>query len=531
MGFREVTMLEVKEVLWRWLDGGSKKTIARHVGLARNTVRTYIEAAAAEGLAAGQGVVALTDEKLAAVLARLRTPGSRERGESWATCAARRSFIAAKLGEGLLLTKVHRLLARAGVDVPYMTLYRFAVAELDFGRAAPSVPVADGEPGKELQVDTGWMTLLPADDTGRRRRFRAWIFTAVHSRHRFVYPCFRETTEGAIEACEAAWQFFGGIFEVIIPDNTKVIVQVADPIKPVFALAFFEYAQARGFHIDPTRVQHPKDKPRVERAVQTVREDCFRGEKLLNLEDAHRRARHWCTNEYGMRRHSTTQRIPLEHFNAVEKAALTPVPSEPYDVPLWADPKVGPDQLAVVAKAFYSLPRRFRGKKLRARADSQTVRFYWKRELAATRVRQPPGGRDIRAEDYPEERFACAQRDTAFLRKQAAAHGPAVERFAEALLDVKLPWTRMRRVYALLGLCRRYGGERVNKACVRALEAGLHDVHRLERILRLATPPNEMPAGRGKVLPIARYLRPSAQYALPLARQGDHNTNPEGDKE
>jgi hypothetical protein len=55
----------------------------------------------------------------------------------------------------------------------------------------------------------------------RRRRFRAQIFTAVLSRYRFVYPVFRETTETAIEACEAAWAFFHGVFRVLIPDKTR----------------------------------------------------------------------------------------------------------------------------------------------------------------------------------------------------------------------------------------------------------------------------------------------------------------------
>jgi transposase len=122
------------------------------------------------------------------------------------------------------LTKVGRLLGRQGVHVPYATLHRFAVAELDFGATAATMPVADCAPGKEVQLDTGWMTLLEPDLFGKRRRFRAWIFTCVFSRHRFVWPCFRETTETAILACEAAWEFFGGVFEVLIPDNTKAIV-------------------------------------------------------------------------------------------------------------------------------------------------------------------------------------------------------------------------------------------------------------------------------------------------------------------
>jgi len=104
MAFREVTMLEVKEVLTRWLDGEAKKKIARGAGLARNTMRGYIAAAEAEGLAAGQGAAALTEECLGAVMIRLRAGGPREHGESWAVCEARRGFIAEKLSEGLLLT-------------------------------------------------------------------------------------------------------------------------------------------------------------------------------------------------------------------------------------------------------------------------------------------------------------------------------------------------------------------------------------------------------------------------------------------
>jgi len=89
----------------------------------------------------------------------------------------------------------------------------------------------------------------------------------------------------------------------------------------------------------------------------------------------------------------------------------------------------------------------------------------------------------------------------------------------------------MRRVYALLGLCRRFGGERVNESCARALDAGMHDVQRLERMLRLATPPEQIPAAGGKVLPLARYLRPTSQYALPLKRREGPNPNPEGESE
>ena len=528
MAYREVTMLEIKEVLRLWLRRRSKKAIARSLGVARNTVRSYIASAIACGLSQEDGEGALTDEVLTEVVLRIKAQETRPRGDSWSKCVEQRTFIEEKLGQKVKLTKVRKLLARCGVDVPYATLHRFAASELDFGRSSLTIPVVDCEPGQELQVDTGWMGLLEPDLFGKRRRFRAWIFTAVRSRHRFVFPCFRETTTTAIEACEAAWEFFDGVFHVLVPDNTKAIVQKYDPLAPVINATFLEYAQARGFEIDPTRRRSPKDKGRVERAVIPTRDDCFGGERLQNIEDALRRARHWSTTEYGMRRHTRTQRMPVEHFEAEEKAHLLAKPTERYDIPQWYEPIVGRDQRAQVAKALYSLPLYFRetklvGKKVRARADSSTVRFYFGGLFIKSHLRQPPGGESTDPSDYAPEKAAYANRDVEFLRRQAHSHGDAVGRYASALLEGPLPWTRMRRVYALLGLCKRYGDSRVNETCEVALAVEMIDIHRLEKMLKLGAPP-PVPAQPKKVIPLARYLRPSSQYALPIkTTREDHH--------
>jgi transposase len=225
MAYREVTMVEVKEVLRLWLRRRPKRAIARLVGISRNTVRSYLRAAKRCGLSPSDGESALSEELLADVLLRLNGKPERSKGESWSHCEAEREFIAKKLDDGLKLRKVQRLLQRGGVVVPYATLHRFAVNELDFGGSPPTIPVDDGEPGGEVQIDTGWMGYLEPDARGRRRRFRAWLFTPGVSRYRFLYPCFQETAETAIEACEAAWEFYGGVFGVLVPDNTKAIVQ------------------------------------------------------------------------------------------------------------------------------------------------------------------------------------------------------------------------------------------------------------------------------------------------------------------
>jgi transposase len=286
MAYREVTMVEIKEVLRQWLSGVPKKRIARRLGADPKTVRRYVRAGERAGLELEQGPAALTDDGLAQVLAMLRGDREREHGQGWWRCEEQKDFIEQALKDEVRLKKVWRLLRRRGVEVAYPTLHRFAVEELGFGRASATVPVVDGVPGEELQVDTGWVAHLAPDASGRRRRVRAWIFTPNVSRYRFVYPCFQETTESAIEACEAAWEFYGGVFRVLVPDNTKAIIIKADPLKAKVTLGFLEYAQARGFHVDPTRVRSPQDKGRVERSVRDTREDCFGGEHLVALEDA-----------------------------------------------------------------------------------------------------------------------------------------------------------------------------------------------------------------------------------------------------
>jgi hypothetical protein len=503
--YREVTMNEIKEVLRLWLAGTPKKRVAAQLSLDPKTVRRYVAVAETSGLTVARGPSALTDEALTQVLLALHPPRGRRHGTSWATCVAEHAALAQHLARGLRLTKVRRLLKRRGIDVPYATLHRYAVEHLQFGRTAPTVLLADGAPGQEVQLDTGWVGWLTAP-TGQKRRFKAWIFTAVLSRHRFVHPIAQETTVEAIAACEAAWAFFGGIFRVLIPDNTKAIVQTADPLAPRIVDAFLEYAQARGFHLDPTRVRHPKDKGRVERAVQPVRDDCYAGEVLTDLAAARTRGASWCRAEYGLRRHRRTQRLPVEHF-AEEAPHLLPVPATPYDPPQWSAPVVGRDQHAEVDYALYSLPAHYCRRTLRARADTHLVRFYDGPRLVRTHPRQPRGGRITVKDDLPPEKAIYALRDTPALLAQAQAEGPAIGAFAAAMLDDPRPWTRMRHVYALLGLVRRLGAARVEAACTQANAVDLRDLTRLRRMLEHPSLPLAPPETR--VLPRPRFLRAS----------------------
>jgi transposase len=513
MSYREVSVIEIVEMLRLWLQGLGLREVARLSDTDRKTVRRYVDRARACGLDRDGGDGQLSDELIAAVIAGVRPHRPAGKSLAWETIAAEHVQIKAWLKDGLTLTKIHTLLGRRGVVVSYRTLNRYATTELDFGRRQATVPVADCEPGAEVQVDFGRLGLLTDTGDGRRRVVHGLIFTAVYSRHMFVWPTYRQTLNDVIAGFEAAWVFFGGVFAVVIPDNMKAIVTTAHATDPRLNDAFREYAQARGFAVDPARVRSPKDKPRVERMVQYVRSNFYAGEQFRDLGDCRDRAQLWCAQTAGMRIHGTTRLRPAEVFSAEELSALGPVSETVFDIPVWTRPKVAPDRHVQIAKALYSVPGELVGKRIEARADAHAVKLYWRGELIKVHPVMAPGRRHTDPADLPSEVSVYAMRDLNALQRKAAAHGTHVGPYAAAVLEHPLPWTKMRQVYRLLGLVRRHGAAAVDDACRRALDAEVIDVGLIERILT---------RGGGEQLPLipkpsaaaSRFVREGSDFAV-----------------
>ena len=506
-------MIEIREILRLWLQGLGLREVARLSGTDRKTVRRYVDRARSCGVDRDGDACQLTDELLAAVIAGVRPSRPNGKSEAWETIATQHDQIEAWLEHHLTLTKVHTLLGRRGVVVSYRTLHRYATTELGFGQRQTTVRVADCEPGSEVQVDFGRLGMLTDESDGRRRVVHGLVFTAVYSRHTFVYPTYRQTLGDVIAGFEAAWAFFGGVFAVLIPDNMKAIVDKADAIDPKLNDAFREYAQARGFAVDPARVRSPRDKPRVERSVSYVRSNFFAGEQFRDLEDCRTRAEHWCGEVAGMRVHGTTRCCPAEVFATDEQPKLKPAPDEAFDIPNWTQPKVAPDRHVQIAKALYSVPGELVGRRLDARMDAATVKLYWRGELIKVHPVMAPGRRHTDPADLPAEVSAYAMRDLNTLQRKASAHGDHVGGYAAAVLEHPLPWTKMRQVYRLLGLVRRHGADAVDNACARALDAEVVDVGLIERMLT---------RGAGEQLPLipkppaaaSRFVRAGTDFAV-----------------
>ena len=505
-------MFEVREVCRLWLSGRGYRTIEPLVRPDRKTIRRIVETAVAAGLDRQAGDGQLDDVFIGIVMAGLAQQRPDRHGDAWVVAAGQHDRLKVWTAANVAVVKMRELLGRDGVVVPERTLHRY-VAEHFTPPLRGTVPVADGVPGRELQVDFGELGFMADPESGRRRKVWALVFTAVYSRHTFVWLSFGQTTAVVIAGCEAAWEFFGGVFGVLIPDNMSSVVTKADGCDPVFNQTFVEYAQARGFVIDPARVRAPQDKGRVERTVQFVQGSFWAGETFCDLATAQEAATAWCRVRAGLRIHGTTHGQPLVMFEEHELAVLLPPPVEIYDVPIYASAKVARDHHVQVAKALYSVPDGRVGQQVDVRADRALVKIYQRGILLKTHPRKPAGGRSTDPNDLPSHVTVYAMRDINQLISDAGAHGTAVGELAERVLDHPLPWTTMRRVYRLIGFCRTYGDERVNLAARRLLDAESIDLNVLRRMLERALETDTPVEPSNVIIATARFARDNQRYA------------------
>lgn len=251
----------------------------------------------------------------------------------------------------------------------------------------------------------------------------------------------------------------------------------------------------------------------MERAVPYVRRSFFAGETFIDLADAQRRAEEWCRMTAGLRIHGTTACRPVELFAVEEARLLLPAPADRYDLPVYARAKVHRDHHIEVAKALYSVPGNLIGRHVEVRADRQLVKVFFRGVLVKVHPRQAPGRRCTDPDDLPPDKAAYAMRDLNHLHRMAASHGDAIGAYAAAILDHPLPWTKMRQVYALLGLVKKWGSDRVETACAKAAEAEAFNIGLIGRMLERGneTAPVPVPI-QGTLLP-GRFARPPTDFA------------------
>jgi len=518
MVYRKVSMIEIKEILLRIAKGQSKRKIRRDLNIHGLTINRYIEECRCLGInPLDCDLSQITDELCAAIAGNVTTV-KKDKSD---ICPRDILLLPVKdrietyLKNGITKAKIRKLLERDGIVVSESSLLRFVNEHFNHLSKNITVRLPETEPGKYAQADFGRLGKLWDSVTKKFRTLWAFIVTLTFSRHMFVYITFKLDTRAVIEGCELAWAYFEGIPEILIIDNMSPAVDKADRYSPKINKTFMEYAQYRGFIVDPANPAHPKGKPVVENNVSYVKKSFFAGETFICREDCQERATYWCSNVAGARIHGTTRKRPIELFKDFEKDKLAFYDKIRYDIPYWAQPIVHPDHHISFKKSLYSLPTKYIGKHVDVRGDSALVRIYFKGELIKTHPRMPEGKRSTDYSDYPAELTPYTLRNANYQIDEGAKRHPAIGEYIAFLLSGTYPWHRIRSAQKLLRIADKYGNERCAAACIKAKDYGIYDVRRIERMLKNGVEKNLPENGSESIF----------EYASKFARDGSYFKN------
>jgi transposase len=467
-------VVDVVELLRHWQAGDSVSQMARALGLDRKTVRKYAGRAEAAGMTPGGPALSAAEwaAKVREWFPELADP--RARSSVHGQIAPFHDYLKKNLGKTTLATIHQRLRDEHGLTVSVASLRRYVRLEFAEEAAEERATVLrdDPPPGEEAQLDYGHLGSWTDPGSGASRRVWAFIMTLAFSRHLFCYPVLAMTQREFLSAHVAAFEFFGGAPRRLVPDNLGSGILKADLYDPRLNRGYAELAWHYGCLVDPARVAHPKDKPRVERMVPYVRDSFFSGRGFADLAGMRSAASSWSLEVAGQRsaRPLGGER-PAVVFGALEAGKLLALPQRPFEAAIWQTAKVSPDCHLSVGGALYSVPFRLIGRRLDVRLTDTLVQVFEEGELVKTHVRVGKGRRATDWQDYPEQKAAFFMRTPSWCRHRAGEIGPAVATLVRGLLGEQA-LHRLRSAQGIVRLADTYGESRLDAACALALSVG-----------------------------------------------------------
>jgi len=463
---RRLNLMDIRELILQIRAESRDRQVARETGIDRRTVKRYRKWAKEQGLLEGP---MLSQEALQVLVDK--TLEEKKPPQNQSTVESYRGEISQWIKEKVEVMAMWQRLKERGYEGSYSSVLRF-VRVLE-----PSVPETvvrvERKPGEEAQVDFGYAGLMMDPHSGELRKTWAFVMVLAWSRHMYVEFVFDQKVETWLRCHQNALEFFGGVPERIVVDNLKAAITQAIWDDPQVQYAYRECAEHYGFRIAPCRPATPEHKGKVENGVSYVKGNFLGGRTPTRLTQANRDVRIWCNTTAGLRIHGTTKEKPLERFEQVEKARLKLLPAAAYDLAIWKKVKLHRDCHVVLDGSYYSAPFRLVGQKLLICAGSRRVRLFTEKyELVATHERATkPGERHTHPNHLPAEKLPGLLLDRENCRDEAAMIGPAVLQVVEGLLADPVV-DRLTSAGRLVRLRKRFGDERLEAACARALLFG-----------------------------------------------------------
>ena len=479
MARTRLSMRKIKEALRLRAGGLSHRAIARVCLIGKETVREYLRRAAEAGLSwpLPEG---LGEEDLERRLFPHGPETSRKEADpDWAL--VHRELRKKGVTRRLLWEEY-----RAGEPQGY-GYSQFCERLKRWTKALTPVLRMPHKAGEKMFVDYAGLTVPYLDPaTGEEREAQIFVAALGASSATYAEAQASQELENWIGGHVRAFEHYGGVTGAVVPDNTKTGVTSACFYEPEINPTYQALAEYYGMVVLPTRVRAPKDKAKAETAVKVVEMILARLRKrrffgLPEINDALRPLLEELDNR--VMEHLGKSRRQL--FEELDRPALRPLPAEPFEMAEWARARVNIDYHVAYAKHNYSVPYRYLHKKVEVRATSRTVEIYYTGERIASHVRDDrPYHYTTLPEHRPESHRAVLEWSPERFVRWAERAGPFTAEMVRRIIAARPhPEQGYRAALGLMRLGTRYGEERLEAACKRALAFGLVSYRGVRRIL------------------------------------------------
>ncbi len=479
-----ITMRQVREILRLTFLGASGHEIARRTGVAPSTVRSTLKRAAALGIG-----WPLPDGQNDACLERLlykasgAKQGHRHRPEpDWAF--------------------LHRELKRKHVTLSILwdeyiaehpngyRYSRFCELYSAYEGKLPLTMRQTHRGGEKLFVDYAGDTVPVIVDRLRGLTRPAQVFVAVMGASNFTYAeaSFSQSLPDWILAHCHAFEALGGVPELLVPDNTKVAIIKACRYDPQVNRTYEAMADHYGAAILPARPRKPRDKAKVEACVLIVERYLLgrlRHRQFYSLSELNQAIQEmlvWINEERLLRRIGQTRR---QLFEELDRPLLKPLPAEAYVYAEWRVRRAGIDYHVEVEDHYYSVPYRFANKELEVRLTARTLEVFHKGERIASHLRNSSNHHHTTVSEHmPESHRRFAGWTIERIRREAASIGTSASSLCELILEKRRHREQgFRACLGIVRLAKPYGSQRLEAACLRALEIGAYTYRSVKSIL------------------------------------------------
>jgi transposase len=331
--------------------------------------------------------------------------------------------------------------------------------------------------GEKMFADYAGMSMPVVDrDSGEVREAQIFVVALGASNYTYAEATWTQELPNFIGSHVRAFSFFGGVPRVVVPDNPKQGVSKACYYDPDINPTYQDMATYYGIAIIPARPARPKDKAKVESAVEVVerwvlaplRNRVFFSLSELNDAIFERLVE---LNERPFQKLDGSRR---KMFLEIDKPALMPLPEKPYEFALWRKAKVNIDYHIEVEGSYYSVPYKLIGKRVDVRLTSEVVEILLNSKRIASHIRSHKRGTYSTVHEHrPKSHQRYLEWTPSRIIAWAKETGEAAAELTQKIIESKPhPEQGYRACLGIVRLSKRYGKERVEAACRRALASG-----------------------------------------------------------